>query len=72
MLINPNNQQTASDLTAVRAAASIIGVQVDILTVSNTREIDAAFACLVRQQANAVMIAPMHYSVAGGCKSSRC
>src|SRR4029453_9187932 len=46
-----------SAITDVRAA-SAIGVQVDILTASNSREIDAAFAHLVQKRADAVMITP--------------
>jgi putative tryptophan/tyrosine transport system substrate-binding protein len=58
MLINPNNL-VASE-TAVKeaqGAASSIGLQIDILNASTSREIDEVFARMVREQIGALLIA---------------
>ena len=39
-------------------AARVIGLQIQVLNASNIREIDAAFATLVRERADALFVAP--------------
>jgi putative tryptophan/tyrosine transport system substrate-binding protein len=41
-----------------QAAASAIGRQIEVLTASTNRDIDLAFASLVRKQADALLVAP--------------
>jgi ABC-type uncharacterized transport system substrate-binding protein len=58
VLVNPANQPTAeSTARDVQAAAGGIGLQIHILNASTIREIDAAYASLVRDRADALLIA---------------
>jgi putative ABC transport system substrate-binding protein len=58
VLVNPANPTTAeSTVTDVQAAARTIGLQVRILNASTIREIDAAYASLVRERADALLVA---------------
>jgi putative tryptophan/tyrosine transport system substrate-binding protein len=43
MLVNPNFPSTSAEVRDVQAAARTIGLQIDLLTASTSREIDAAF-----------------------------
>src|SRR5262249_7932735 len=52
---NPNGQAYASELEPIARAA---GQRVLVLSASNERELDAAFAILVTHRADAVVIAP--------------
>ena len=59
MLINPANTPTAE--TALREtseAAHGLGLQIQILNASTSREIEVAFATLVRERPDALFIAP--------------
>src|SRR5262245_53646681 len=57
LLINPTNPTLAEKLSKdLQAAAYLLGVQLHILHASSEREIDAAFANLVRLQAGALVI----------------
>jgi len=59
LLINPTNPLIPESYVAeVRAAASTIGAQIDIFHASNNREIDAAYATLVQNGVNAIMVSP--------------
>jgi putative tryptophan/tyrosine transport system substrate-binding protein len=59
VLVNPVNASIAeSTLTAVREAAAAIGLQILILSATTTGEIDAAFASLARERADALFVAP--------------
>ena len=49
----------------VEAAARALGLQIQILNVTNSREIDTAFAALVRERADALFVSP------GGLFNSR-
>jgi putative tryptophan/tyrosine transport system substrate-binding protein len=57
VLVNPSNvanlESTVSD---VNAAAGAMGLQIQILKASNSREIDAAFATLVRERPDALFV----------------
>jgi putative ABC transport system substrate-binding protein len=59
VLVNPANvQTTATTLREVREAAPTIGLQLQILNASTIGEIDAAFATLEREHADALFVAP--------------
>ena len=58
VLINPANPTTAlSTVNDVQAAADGIGLQVHVVNASTIREIDAAFASLVRERTDALLVA---------------
>ena len=59
VFINPSDPPRAEILRSdVRAAASHVGVQLQILDPSTSREIDAAFAALVSEGAEALFVGP--------------
>jgi putative ABC transport system substrate-binding protein len=58
LLVNPNNPYTASSTTDLEAAAAVIGRSIEVLTASTDREIDAAFASLIQNRANALLVSP--------------
>ena len=59
VLVNPSNVESAErTVKDVKAAAPEIGLQVQLLNASNGDEIDAAFAALVNEQADALLMAP--------------
>jgi putative ABC transport system substrate-binding protein len=59
VFINPSDPPRAEILRSdVRAAARDIGVQLQILDPSTSREIDAAFAALVSERAEALFVGP--------------
>jgi putative tryptophan/tyrosine transport system substrate-binding protein len=58
-LINPGNVATAEvTLREVQKAASAFGLQMQILNASTRGEIDAAFAAISRERAEALFVAP--------------
>jgi putative tryptophan/tyrosine transport system substrate-binding protein len=58
VLVNPANAPTAeATLRDIPEAARAIGLQIQFLNASTGREIEAAFATLVRDQADALFIA---------------
>jgi putative ABC transport system substrate-binding protein len=56
VLVNPVLPSTASIIAELRVAAAGIGRQVEVFTARNIREIDAAFADLVRGGAGALVV----------------
>ena len=56
LLVNPANANVEGVTKDVEAAASAIGVQIDVLGASDSREIEAAFATLVRNKAAALVV----------------
>jgi putative ABC transport system substrate-binding protein len=58
VLVNPANAQTETTLADVEGAARAVGLQIQIGKVSTSREIDAAFATLVRDRVDALFIPP--------------
>jgi putative ABC transport system substrate-binding protein len=59
VLVNPANAPiTEAVLREIPAAARAIGLQIQVLNASTSREIDAAFATIVRDRADALFIAP--------------
>jgi putative ABC transport system substrate-binding protein len=64
-LINPKNDANAEAVTKdVEAAASIIGSPIALVHASDSREIEAAFAILARDRADALLVGtdPFFYS----------
>jgi ABC-type uncharacterized transport system substrate-binding protein len=59
VLVNPANAaHTETTLRDVEAAARVIGLQIQIVNASTSREIDAAFADLVRERVDALFVFP--------------
>ena len=57
VLVNPANATTAeTTLRDVAAAARVMGLQIQVLNASTSREIDAAFATFVRERPDAVFV----------------
>jgi len=56
VLVNPANLGTAATLQDIREAARALGLQIAILNASTSREIDAAFATLVSDRADALFV----------------
>jgi putative tryptophan/tyrosine transport system substrate-binding protein len=70
VLVNPANAQTETTLRDVEAAAHAIGLQIQIVNASTSREIDVAFATLARDRVDALFIPPIPCSSAGASKWS--
>jgi putative ABC transport system substrate-binding protein len=59
VLVNPANVAAASTtLRDVEAAARALGLQIQFFNAGNSREIDAAFAAVVRERPDALFVAP--------------
>jgi putative tryptophan/tyrosine transport system substrate-binding protein len=59
VLVNPANAPlTEATLREIPEAARAIGLQIQVLRASTSREIEAAFATLVRERAGALFVAP--------------
>jgi len=59
VLVNPGNTSTAeATLRDIPEAARALGLQIVVLKASTSREIEAAFAILVRDRADALFVAP--------------
>ena len=57
VLVNPANATTTETvLRDVAAAARVMGLQIQVLNASTSREIDAAFATFVRELLDAVFV----------------
>jgi ABC-type uncharacterized transport system substrate-binding protein len=63
LLVNPNAPTTDSAMRDVAAAASAIGLQVDVVQASDSREIEYAFATLIRNRADALLVGPSAFFV---------
>src|SRR5262249_2575235 len=63
LLVNPTNANVEGVTRDVREAASAIGVQIDIVGASDSRQIEDAFATLVRTRADALVVGPDGYFV---------
>jgi putative tryptophan/tyrosine transport system substrate-binding protein len=57
MLVNPNNPAVEAETREVKEAARSLGLQVDVLNASTERDINSAFASLVKEQAGALLVA---------------
>ena len=58
LLVNPTTPLTKAVMRNVTAAASAIGVEIDVVQASDSREIEAAFATLVHNRADALLVGP--------------
>ena len=59
VLVNPTNTtSTESTLRDVPEAARVIGLQIQIVNASTSREIEAVFATIVRDRADALFVGP--------------
>jgi putative ABC transport system substrate-binding protein len=58
LLVNPNSPLTESVIQDATAAASALGIHIDVIKASDSREIEAAFATLVRNRADALLVGP--------------
>ncbi len=59
VLVNPTNTSTAeATLRDIPEAARALGLQIQVLNASTSREIEAAFATLVRDRADALFVTP--------------
>src|ERR1700730_12548165 len=59
VLVNPTNDSTAeATLRDIPEAARALGLQIQVLNASTSREIEAAFAPLVRDRAHAILPPP--------------
>ena len=56
LMVNPTNVNVEGSTKDVTAAAATMGLQIDIVQASDSREIEAAFATLVRNRADALVI----------------
>jgi putative ABC transport system substrate-binding protein len=72
LLVNPTNTaSTESTLRDVPEAARSIGLQIQILNASTSREIEAAFATIVRDRADALFVGPDGSSIPDACNLRR-
>jgi putative tryptophan/tyrosine transport system substrate-binding protein len=55
VLVNSNNPSPEATIADLRAAASTMGLQIEVLTATTNREIDMAFASLLQKRANALL-----------------
>jgi putative ABC transport system substrate-binding protein len=55
-LVNPSNPQVETQLTDVQKAARAIGQRVLVLQATSERELNAAFATLAKEQADALLV----------------
>src|SRR5260370_17374328 len=64
VLVNPANAPSAeATLRDLPEAARAIGLQTQVLNASTSREIEAAFATLVRERADALFVAPAPFFI---------
>jgi putative tryptophan/tyrosine transport system substrate-binding protein len=58
VLVDPNSPVSQAFAANVRAAAAHIGAQIRLLTATTNRDIDAAFASLGQEPADAILVSP--------------
>src|SRR6266853_2656618 len=58
VLVNPANIGSTESIRDIPEAARAMGLQIQVLNASTSREIEAAFATLVRDRADALFVAP--------------
>jgi len=58
LLVNPTNPNVEGATKDVTAAALATGVEIDVVRASDSREIEVAFAALVRNRADALVVGP--------------
>ena len=58
LLVNPGNPNVGADAPETEAAANALGRRLEVLTASTERDLDAAFATMVKRQAGALIVMP--------------
>jgi putative ABC transport system substrate-binding protein len=58
LLVNPKSLLTERTMTDVTTASSAIGLQVDVVQASDSREIESVFKTLVHNKADALLVGP--------------
>jgi putative ABC transport system substrate-binding protein len=58
LLVNPNSPPSERVARDVMAAAAAMDLHIEVVEASNSREIEAAFATLVRNRADALLVGP--------------
>ena len=58
LMVNPTNPNVEGATKDVTAAALATGVEIDVVRASDSREIEVAFAALVRNRADALVVGP--------------
>src|SRR5262245_16760647 len=58
LLVNPKSPTPERAMTDVTAAASAMGLQVDVVQASDSREIESVFGTLVHNKADALLVGP--------------
>jgi putative tryptophan/tyrosine transport system substrate-binding protein len=71
LLVNPDNANSEALTREMEAAASVMGVQIEVIRVNDSPGIDAAFATLVRNNTGDSWSVPIPSSSVGGCSSPR-
>jgi putative tryptophan/tyrosine transport system substrate-binding protein len=56
LMVNPNNSPSVAVTKDVTVAASTMGIEIDVVEAASSRAIEAAFATLVRNRAEALLI----------------
>jgi putative ABC transport system substrate-binding protein len=58
VLVNPSNPTNETWTRDVTAAASLVGTQIEVIKASDGREIERAFAMLIQNKTDALLVAP--------------
>jgi putative ABC transport system substrate-binding protein len=67
VLVNPDNPSNAqATLREIPEAARGLGLQIQVINASTSREIDAAFASVVHERADALFVAPDGFLISRG------
>jgi len=56
LLVNPNNPNAEPQIKDTRAAVASLGLQLNVLTASSERDLDAAFAMLMKHRSDALVV----------------
>src|SRR5262249_26929848 len=56
LLVNPNNPNAEPQIKDTKAAVASFGLQLNVLTASSERDLDAAFAVLMRNRSDALVV----------------
>jgi putative tryptophan/tyrosine transport system substrate-binding protein len=64
LLVNPNNENSEAITGDLKAAAATIGVEIDVVRATDSREIEEAFVALIRDKVHALVVGtdPFFYS----------
>ena len=64
LLVNPNNENAEAITGDLKAAAATIGVEIDVVRATDSREIEEAFVALIRDKVHALLVGtdPFFYS----------